>query len=209
MKKGSLTPTKLRLILTCLLFVTLILAGVVFKLAQTRLQTTATDVSHKVADANASRNNLENLKKIQKFLDDNKDTISRVNNIVAESKSYQYQDQIILDLNAYAAKAGISITNFGFTDAAAATAAATPAAPATTSATPGTTAATPTVGGDVKSTSVSITVANPVKYESLLRFVKSIEQNLTKMQISKVSLSKGTETDEVTTDALTIEIYVR
>lgn len=196
----NLTPSKLRLILTAALFLTLITASVIFYFANANLRSVATAVSHKVADANASRNNLENLKKIERFLAEQQDTITRVNSIVADSQSYQYQDQIILDLNSYAAKAGISITNFDFAAAAAAT--TTP--PAAT----GTQASAPTTGG-VKSTTVSISVANPVDYISLLRFIKSIEQNLTKMQISKIGLSKGTNANEVSTDALAIEIYVR
>jgi hypothetical protein len=202
MSPKNLTPTKLRLMLTGSLFLTLTAAGVIFYFANTSLRSVATSVSHKVADANASRNNLENLKRIQKFLAEQKDTIARVNSIVADSQSYQYQDQIILDLNAYAAKAGISITNFDFgaTDAAA----AAPAAGTT-----GTAPAESTASGSVKSTTVSVAVANPVDYVSLLKFIKSIEQNLTKMQISNVSLSKGSAANEVTTDTLSIEIYVQ
>lgn len=201
MSLKNLAPSKLRLILTATLFLTLITAGVIFYFASANLRSVATAVSHKVADANASRNNLENLKKIERFLAEQQDTIARVDSIVADSQSYQYQDQIILDLNSYAAKAGIAITNFDF--AAAAT--ATPAAPVA-----GAPAATPAPAtGGVKSTTVSISVANPVDYIRLLKFIKSIEQNLTKMQISKIGLSKGTNANEVSTDALTIEIYVR
>jgi hypothetical protein len=201
----NLTPTKLRLALSIGLFLTLIAAGAIFYFANNSLRNTATSVSHKVADAEASRNSIANLKKVEKFLAEQNDTIERVNSIVADSQSYQYQDQIILDLNAYAAKAGISITNFDFV-------ATTAAAPAATATPPGATvppagASAPTV--NVKSTTVSITVDNPVDYVKLLKFIKSIEQNLTKMQISKVSLSKGAAPNEVTTDSLAIEIYVR
>ena len=44
---------------------------------------------------------------------------------------------------------------------------------------------------------------------SMLRFVKSIEQNLTKMQISKIGLSKDANSNNVTSDVLTIEVYIR
>jgi hypothetical protein len=202
MNLSKLTPTNLRIILIVSLVLIVALAGVIFYFANTSLRGVATSVSHKVADAEASRNNLENLKKIQKFLDEQKTTIERVNSIVAESQSYQYQDQIIIDLNSYATKAGIVITSINFD------APATAAAPATSGAT-ATTPAAAEPAGAVKSTFVSVSIQSPVKYESFLKLVKSIEQNLTKMQISKISMSKGTSSSDVTTDTLNIEVYVR
>lgn len=199
MSLRQLTPVKLRVILLVSLALVIIGACAIFYFANTSLRQTATTVSHKVADAEASRNNLENLKKIEKFLNEHKETIERVNSIVADSQSYQYQDQIIFDLNAYAAKANISITSYDFGGAA-----ATAATGAQASATPA-----PATVGSLKSTSVSVTVANPVDYNNLLRFIKSVEQNLTKMQISKVSLSKATEGNSVSTDAFNIEVYIR
>lgn len=206
MNLSHLTPTKLRGILLASLGLIIIGAGTIFYFANSSLRQVATTVSHKVADAEASRNNLDNLKKIEKFLSEQQTTIERVNSIVADSQSYQYQDQIIIDLNTYASQAGIAITSINFTAAGAGASTDASAAPATTQTT--TPAPAPAAGG-VKSTFVSVTVENPVDYESLLRFVKSIEQNLTKMQISKVSLSKGSEGNDVSTDTLNIEVYIR
>ncbi|HEX7483868.1 MAG TPA: hypothetical protein VF281_01820 [Candidatus Saccharimonadales bacterium] len=208
MKSSHLTPTKLRLILATGLVLTITGAGVIFALASSQLKTVATTVSHKVADAQASQNNLTNLRKIERFLEDHQATVTRANDIVAESKSYEYQNQIVNDLKSYAASAGISITDFNFTSAnsAAPTTPAAPAAGGTT--TPATETAAP-AAPSLKSTSVTVTLASPVRYDNLLRFIKAIEQNLTKMQISTVSLSKGTTDSEVTTDTLAIEVYIR
>lgn len=201
MNLSQTTPAKLRVMLVISMGLILVAGGVMFYFANTSLREVATSVSHKVADAEASRNNLANLKKIQKFLDEQKSTIDRVNSIVADSQSYQYQDQIIIDLNTYASEAGIVITNINF-GAAEATAATAPAAS-------GQATAPATAASPVKSTSVSVSIQSPVDYVSLLRFVKLIEQNLTKMQISSISMSKGTANTEVTTDTLNIEVYVR
>lgn len=199
---SQLTPTNLRVILCIALALTVIAASIIFYFANTSLRQVATAVSHKVADADASRNNLENLKKIEKFLSEQKTTIERVNSIVADSQSYQYQDQIIIDLNTYASQAGIAISSINFGGAS------TSGAPASGQVATDTPTASP-AAGSVKSTSVSVTVENPVDYNSLLRFVKSIEQNLTKMQISKISMSKGSEGNDVSTDTLNIEVYIR
>lgn len=194
--KRELTPAVLRLILTGSLFGTTLIGILIFAFADGQLQQFATDVSHVVIDANASQNSLTTLQKVKTMLANEQDVIARTDNIVADSQSYQYQDQIITDLNQYAGRAGISIANVGF--------GAAKTTPSTTPATLG-----GAVPSGVKSTSVTVALVNPVNYDHLLSFIESIEQNLTKMQISRVSISKGTSGDSVSSDVLTIEVFVR
>lgn len=198
--KGAMTATKLRLILSCtLVLVATLLAGV-FIFFYDQLKTAATETNHTVVDATASQNNIATLDKIEDFLVANSQVVERARSIVADSQSYQYQDQIITDLNDFASRNGVSITNVDFTGTN--TPASTPAA-----ATPA--PAAPTAGG-IKSTSATITIKTPVNYDNLLRFLESIERNLTKMQVSKVSLSRGSaEGRDIVSDALTIEVYIR
>ena len=206
MKKSQFTPTTLRLVLSVSLALAIIGAGIIFTLVSSQLKDVATTVSHKVADAEASRNNLTNLRKIEKFLEDNKEAVTRANEIVAESKSYEYQNQIINDLKTYAAASGVSIKSFDF----AAGNSATPTTPApAASATAPIEGAAASAAPTLKSTTVSITLDNPIGYNNLLRFVKAIEQNLTKMQVSAITMSKGASNTQVTTDALSIEVYIR
>ena len=198
MGRLSLTATRLRTILILSLFVVTILAAVIFYFADKSIQSFAVDVSHAAVDAKASQDNIQTLQKIQDQLINDKEVVDRANSIVADSKSYLYQDQIINDINGYASKAGVKITSITFsTTQQSAAAGAAPTA-----------SALPAPSG-TKSTAASIALQNPVNYNSLLRFVKSVEQNLTKMQISKISLSKGTSGNDVTSDTLTIEVYVR
>lgn len=199
-KSKKLTATGLRLMLSVSLFVIAAIGVVGFFYAKNNLQAVAVDTSHTVVDASASQDNLRTLQKVQKTLADNKDVVSRTSSIVADSQSYQYQDQIISDLNNYATKAGISITNLDFSTT-------TAAAPASAAGSPKA-VASPQPNG-VKSTSVTVTLSNPVSYNHLLTFIRSVEQNLTKMQISRVSLSKGVDSNSVSSDALAIEVYIR
>lgn len=196
--RRELTATRLRLFLSLSLILVVVLGGVSFSIVHSSLDSFATDVSHKIADANASRDNVQNLQKIQQKLTQRHDAIQKVDNIVAESKSYQYQNQIITDLNRYAARAGVGITNINFTDAQ------------STSSTPGAAPApaTPAPSG-VKSTSATITLANPVDYTKLLKFITYIEQNLTKMQISRINLSKDASGKSINSEAFTIEVYIK
>jgi len=199
MKGKPLTPTGLRLILSISLFVITGIGGVAFSFLNGNLEKVAVDVNHKVVDANASQNNFQTLQSIQRQLEEKKDVVERARSIVADSQSYQYQDQIITDLSDYAKRSNIEITNMDFSAAT------------QTGATPKTTpsALTAPVPTGVKSTSVSVTLKNPVNYNNLLQFIYAIEQNLTKMQVSKVGLSKDATGGGITSDLLTIEVYVR
>lgn len=198
----GMTATKLRLILSCsLVLIAALLAGV-FVFFYGQLRDAATDTNHTVVDAAASQNNIATLDKIEDFLKENSQVVERARSIVADSQSYQYQDQIITDLNDFAGRNGVTITNVDFTGT-------TPPATTTTPSTTAPTPSQPTTGG-IKSTSATITIKTPVNYDNLLRFLESIERNLTKMQISKVSLSRGSaEGNDIVSDALTIEVYIR
>ncbi|MDN5275002.1 MAG: exported protein of unknown function [Candidatus Saccharibacteria bacterium] len=196
MKLGALTATRLRIILAVSLLLIEVLGSLFVTNADRILKSYAAEVSQVRADANASQNNVQTLRKIQQELLANKDAIARTNGIVADSQSYQYQDQIITDLNDYAKRANITLTNLDFLATA-------PSGTTTPAPTGGTTA----VAG-VKTTSVSVTIKNPVEYDRLLRFIKSIEENLTKMQISSIGLAKDSG-GGVTSQVLTIEVYIR
>jgi hypothetical protein len=199
MKWETITATRLRIILAISLLLIEVLASLFVANADQKLKAYASEVSQVQADSSASQNNVQTLRKIQQELLANKDAIARTSEIVADSQSYQYQDQIITDLNDYAKRADITVTNLDFL-------ASTPTGTATPTPTP-TGAAPPPTG--VKSTSVSVTIKNPVEYDKLLHFIKSIEQNLTKMQISRIGLAKDAGDGNVTSEVLTIEVYIR
>lgn len=196
-KDRPFTAIQLRLLLSLSMFVIALLVSVGFTFVNSQLKNYAVEVSHVAADANASRDNLQNLQKIETQLEDDQDIVQKTNSIVAESQSYQYQDQIITDINDYASRAGIGVTDINFSSQTA----ATPSASAPTSPV--------VVPSGVKSSSVVLTLKNPINYDNLLRFIRSIEQNLTKMQVSRINLSKDSVSNGVTSDILTLQVYVR
>lgn len=199
MKSRTLTASGFRMILVICLFIVAGIGIAVFWLTDDYLKGVAVNVSHTTVNANASQSNIQTLQKIQEELANNKTVVERASSIVAESKSYQYQDQIIKDLNDYATRSGISITKLDFSGTTAATGQTT-----TKPATPNTS----TISG-VKSVSVNVSLKTPISYTNLLKFIQSIEQNLTKMQISKINLAKDSATGGVTSDAFSIEVYTR
>ena len=199
MTTTTLTATKLRAILiACLVIIAVACVGV-FSFASTKLKVAAIDTSRAVIDADASQNNLQALQTIQKELAARQSTVERTDRIVADSQSYGYQNQIIADLNNYASTARVGITNIDFGSASSSTP-ATPAAPGATA---------PSTVANVKTTSVTVTLENPIPYTDLLTFMRLIEQNLTKMQIAKINISSSGESNKVTSDTLVIEVYIK
>ena len=206
MKMPNFTATSLRLTLSVSLFAITIITGVLFYFVDGQLKSVATEVSHTVVDANDSQNNVQTLQKIQRELENDKDIVAQANRIVADSQSYQYQDQIVSDINRYASASSIKITNIDFSPAT--TTSPSTSGGKTQTTTPGTSA--PATPSGVKTTSVAVTMENPIGYSNFLQFLRSVEDNLTKMQVQRISLSKGTgNNDQVSSDVLTIQVYVR
>ena len=65
----------------------------------------------------------------------------------------------------------------------------------------------------VKSMTATVTLDNPVDYNNMLTFMHLIEESLFKMQISQIGLSRSTDTskgtNKISSDTLTIEVFVR
>lgn len=198
---SGMTAQKLRLLLLVGIALLIVLSGAGFWFAHKQLISFAEQVRETTAVANASTQDLANLQALKTKLAEDADTVERTKNIVADSQSYAYQDQIIKDINTYASRAGVAITGYTFNSAA--TAAGTPAPSAAA-----TTANNPAVAG-LKSVSVSIAIKSPVKYGNMMNFVHAIEQNLTKMQLTGISITKDAQSDNVTANSLNVEVYTR
>lgn len=206
-KKFTLTATNLRIILAVsLVAITAIGAGG-FALAYNWLDGFAADASTVASHAAASESELQELSQTEKMLKTQHHAVERASKIAAESKSYQYQDQIINDLNDFARKAGITISDITFADDN-----AKGGSSSSSSSSSKTGTSLPAIAG-LKATTASVTVKNPVEYRKLLTFMYLVEQSLTKMRIANVDLSRSTAQgqapDSITSNTLTIEVYLR
>lgn len=192
---GGFSPVKLRIALIATTVLIIILSGVGFWFFKEWLATYANSVNSDAQQAEVSGSDIASLQRLKLQLEEDSVAVNRTKNIVADSKSYEYQNQIMNDLNAYANASGIKILSYGFDSGST----AAPGAAAATAA--------PAPSG-LKSTKITVTVNNPVKYTAIMRFIHSIEANLTKMQLSGVSLRKDAA-DTVNVDPLTVEVYIR
>lgn len=204
---GKLTAVKLRILLVASIIFLTVFGGVGFWLFRHQLATYADQVNTDVAKAEASNEDIAKLQRLQTNITDNQVAITRAEKIVADSHYYQYQDQIINDIANYANAAGIKIAGFSFdggTVGTTGTATTTPAAGSATTTTP----------AGLKSTTATITLApgkNGYQFQAIMNFLKSIEQNLTKMNLSGVSLQKNTggTGSDVVPGPITIGVYTR
>lgn len=173
----------------------IVLIGVTIYYASTLLQVEATKSVHAKIDAELVAADLDRLKNLEKVLERNQNSVQKAAQIVSDTKLYQYQDQIIKDIDSYANKTGVQVTvyDFGATDK-----------PTTSSG-----AQQPTIPG-VKTITVKLTLKSPLPFDNYLRFIKAIEQNLTKMQVSGVNLSPDEDNkNDVSNPGIGLTVYVK
>ncbi len=202
MSPKNLTPTRLRIVLSIALLLLACIGTAVFIYGFYHVKARATRAQTIAADAEASRSSVQNLTTQKDYLEKNSAIVNRANQLAAKSQLYEYQDQIINDLNAYAKASGVTVTGITFQDSNAKT---TP-----TVTTPG---AKPSVAPNgITSTVAAVTIANPVAYDNVLKFIDLIQQSLFRIQVDKVSISTSPDASNpslVATDAFTIEAYVK
>lgn len=188
-----MNAVKLRNILLGLIALVIILVGVAIYYAHGFLQAETTKTAHTRIEAELSARDVERLKSLEKIIGANQSSVQKAEQIVAETKQYQYQDQIVSDINSYASKTGVQVTAFDFGSTSA----------------PAPAGAAKAVSG-VKSITVTLTLKSPLAFDSYLRFLKAIEQNLTKMQVSGVNLSPDVnDVNSVANPTIGLTVYVR
>ena len=196
--KKVLNASIARIVLSLLLLIILsAMVGLVI-FAYSFLSKTSEEVGKMQTEAIAVDAKIQSLLASKSQLDRNSDTVKKAKNIVSESKLYQYQNQIIKDLNTYADRAGIPIKAFSFQNE-----------PTTSAKTTKSSKRTPASPAGVKSTFVSIQLGDHIDYTKFLHFLSLIEKNVTRMQLSGVSISRGANNHEISIQSLEVKVYTR
>ncbi|TWP14054.1 hypothetical protein EUA69_01210 [TM7 phylum sp. oral taxon 352] len=196
--KKVLNASIARIVLSLLLLIILsAMVGLVI-FAYSFLSKTSEEVGKMQTEAIAVDAKIQSLLASKSQLDRNSDTVKKAKNIVSESKLYQYQNQIIKDLNTYADRAGIPIKAFSFQNE-----------PTTSAKTAKSSKRTPASLAGVKSTFVSIQLGDHIDYTKFLHFLSLIEKNVTRMQLLGVSISRGANNHEISIQSLEVKVYTR
>ena len=186
----------MRIVFALSLVIILVGMGAIVYFGYTMLQGTAEEVSKIQTEAKAVDAKVQNLARLEKEMEKYKDSVAKARQLVAETQQYQYQNQIISDLTTYANQSGVGIEGFTFASGSAGSKSSSGSSGANSGAGP-------------KSMKVSVRLNEKTDYMALLRFMHLIEQNLTRMQIASVSMSKTEGTGQVNTQTLEVEVYVR
>ncbi|MEO5499530.1 MAG: hypothetical protein ABIR46_03455, partial [Candidatus Saccharimonadales bacterium] len=106
------------------------------------------------------------------------------------------QDQIVQDIGSYASNAGLTVLGYDFIS---------PVAAQTTGKT-----AKPTAASGVKTVVATVSLKSPVPYDRYLKFLRLIEQNLTKMQVTQLDISNDLKTPgSISSPIVTVEVFVQ
>lgn len=203
--KKRFNAKALLIVLAAMMLVLLTIGIGGFLLMISQLEAYAAETTRLETEASAGEANLNVLQSLTATIEREREVIDKTHKIVAESQSYQYQDEIIKDLGEYANQSGLTITGYIFTS---------DAAPTVGGATPAPAAPDPSVAavgglpGGVKSTTVDVSLKTPAPYINIMKFVQKIEQNVTKMQIASLALSNS-EGGQVDLPSLQIQVYIR
>lgn len=146
---------------------------------------------HAQIDSELSALELEKLRFLQNELAEKSEIVDRANQIAASADNYRYQDQVINDVEVYAKRNGIVIS--GFTFGGESSQNQNQKAPAGTRLTP-----------------FSLTLSGPIEFTKFMQFLRDIENNLTKIQVTSLTLAPDPENLQmVTNPSLGLVVYLR
>lgn len=183
-----MTATKLRLILLGLIVLLVAGFGTGAWWVQTQLAERVRQTDHTKIDAEVSTTELQQVKNLEKQLADQEDVVNRAKQIAASTAQYRYQDQVVSDISDYAARYGIKVSSFDFSGAQ---------------------SAKPTTVGGAKKTAFRLTLKGPLPYITFLRFLQDIEKNLTKIQVTSLTLSPDKDPNNIADPNLGLEVYLK
>jgi hypothetical protein len=205
-KNFSLNALTLRWILLGIIILLLAAGSVGFYYAYKQMMVYNQDTLSKNAEADSTDKTIQQIESAVAYIEENEDAIKKSDSTVANSKKYQYQDQVIKDIRNIASDSHLIVNriDFAVNDSAQTGVSAAPAGTAPSSdKIPGITTATATVSFSPQS-------GTRLYYQYILDFLYKIEQNNTKLHTSNIDL-KAPQVSSKTIDLrqLTIDVYIK
>jgi len=190
MKNPRIKATSLRtvMIVSILIIITILTVG--FYFAQDWLNTQIAESDKTTIGSSVVNKNAASVKKIQDEITKYQASATKANTLIVSSQDYQ--SQIIQDLKKYAAANNITISTYSFSQS-----------------TSSDTKASVSIKG-VTSNFINITLNDSIKLTNLIKFLKSIEVSVPKMQLTGINVTPiPNSQDSVRVEPLTIEVYTK
>lgn len=183
----------------------------------------AVAANHSMITAQSSQKDIESLQKSYEWIQNNPNVVKKTGQIVADASEYKYQNQVIKDIESFAKQVGLNITKYTFSESSttetatgSGSSSAPPASESSGSSVAATNAPAPAAGGataggppaGLVATTIDIGFDEEVPYTRALQFIKKIEQNVTRMQITSLSLAPVEDDPSKVTLSMTISIFI-
>jgi len=179
-RNSSGKATSFRSFLTLLFILTLSGGGWLYYTTLTQLQKLAVETSHRVIDADTSAKQIQTLQTLKAQLEQDSGIIKKAESIFSTTDNYQ--TQAIRDIRHYAELAGVNVKSTTFREDANAN----------------------------SSRSVLVTIESPASYSNIIRFLRGIEGNIPKMEVSQLNLGRSSVGgDTVLAEDISIIIHVK
>ncbi len=151
-----------------------------------QLQTKTQAAQQAITDAETSRQNLTNMQGLRPYLNRLSATVKTADKMAAPLEAHRYQDQTVSILKGFADRSGVQITQIDFT--------ADKEADQTNS----------------KSVIVKASLKSPLSYDSFLKFLLIVENEISPLQLTSVSLQQATEDNKlITVGDIEFKVYVK
>lgn len=191
-KEKQLKATSLRTFLIISIFLLLTISVVGFYFTQNYLRELAVKNLPQDTNTTATNTTTSDTEAIQAEVAKYQDIGNKSSSFFASSQTHQ--NQITNDIKSYASVSGININNLSFDQ----------------STSSNSDSRSTSSSGGLNSKNVIITIENPVQFTKLMKFIKGIESNLPKMQVSNISITPSSSSKEaVSVEPITIDYYVR
>lgn len=215
--KNWLNASSFRIILSASLLLIVVVTASGFTFGYELLGNYAEEIAHKKVDASTSDETIASLEKVQQTMEENQGLIEKIDTLRADDAFPEFA--IVDRVKAIAKRNNIKISSYTFGGASSdSTGTTTPP-----TGTPGQQPATPPSASG-ETVSLSINFASVPSYKKYLQFLYDIEQNVPKMRIKGVGVSKGSgetltpdgnpspaqqsgDSGELSVDPLVIEMY--
>lgn len=216
MKSKGISATLLEKILILIVILVFGVTVAAYYFLSNFAKSQAKSANHSMITAQSTQKDIDSLQKSYKWIEKHPEVVDKTNKIVADASQYQYQDQIIKDLESYAKQSGnLVVSTYTFSEAGG----TQPAAPSGSGSTgSGGSTPAPAAAGSTGSTQLpqgltatTVDITFPQKgvpYEKILLFVKKIEQNVTRMQITSLSLTPDPTNRKVVLVTMTISVFL-
>lgn len=184
-ERKKLKPTGLRTGLASFLVTITLLAGVGFYYGYQYLSDLADETKTAIESSLGTQAvNNQAIDELSEAVEARQEVSTKAANFAVPASDYQ--TQAIEDINRYASRYNVTVSNYGFESS------------------------TASVDGGLNTAVITVTIDNPVSFINLMRFVRGIETNTPKLQPQGLSIDRNQAGgNNVRVEPLKIEVYTR